>query len=102
MGSQILPLDSAKFQSKLREFPIFQSFKFKVWILQPYWGPKAPTGARRAPSPPQELEGWAFYRQRDRLLRPLEPQMKSDRCRFTDVYNASCMKTIGPLNPTFH
>ena len=24
-------------------------------------------------SPPQELEGRAFYRQRDRLLRPLEP-----------------------------
>ena len=29
----------------------FQSLKFKVWTLQPYWGPKAPRRARRAPQP---------------------------------------------------
>ena len=44
-----MPLYSAKLQSKSRKFPIFQSLKFKVWILQPYWGPKAPSRAHRAP-----------------------------------------------------
>ena len=41
----------------------FQSLKFKVWTLEPYWRPKAqagpagPQGAQRALSPLEELEG---------------------------------------------
>ena len=38
----------------------FSKFKFKVWILQPYWRHKAPS---RAPSPTQELEEWAHSAQ---------------------------------------
>merc|ERR1712082_101267 len=51
--SQILPLYSAKSQSKSHKFPIFQSLKFKVWILQCHWGLKAPSRARRAPRGPK-------------------------------------------------
>ena len=51
--SQILPLYCPKLQSKSRKFPIFQSLKFKVWILQCYWGLKAPSRARRAPRGPK-------------------------------------------------
>ena len=49
-----MPLDNAKLQSKLCKFPIFQSLKFKVWILQPYWGLKAPSRARRVPRGPKD------------------------------------------------
>ena len=42
---------------KVVQFFNFQSLKFKVWTLKPYWGPKAPSRAQRALSPPQELEG---------------------------------------------
>ena len=56
-----MPLYSAKLQSKSHKFPIFQSLKIKVWILQPYLGPKAPSRARRALSPPQELEASTLY-----------------------------------------
>ena len=55
-----MPLYSAKLQSKLHKFPIFESLKFKVWIFQPYWGPKAPSRARRAlggPKGPQPSAG---------------------------------------------
>merc|ERR1712082_305988 len=55
--SQILPLYSAKLQSKSRKFPIFQSLKFKVWILQCYWGLKAPSRAPRDPKGPKPSAG---------------------------------------------
>ena len=50
-------LYSAKFQSKSCEFPIFQRLKFKVWILQPYWGPKAPSRAPRGLKGPYPSTG---------------------------------------------
>jgi len=48
---------------KVVQISTFQSLKFRVWTLQPYWRPEALAGpgglwgARRALSPPQELEG---------------------------------------------
>ena len=36
---------------KVAQISNFQSLKFKVWTLEPYWGPKAPRRARRAPQP---------------------------------------------------
>ena len=35
----------------------FQSLKFKVWTLKPYWGPKAPSRAPGGPKGPQSSAG---------------------------------------------